>query len=96
MIFVDGHEFRLIDQASGREGIDFCIGDGDEMGTLLIEHVRDAGFRQEIDVSLDPVSKGLNLNEDFFFLDPGLVHLHLPINGFPGWDISYDIALGKD
>jgi hypothetical protein len=40
--------------------------------------------------------KGLNLNEDFFFLDPGLVHLHLPINGFHGWDVSYDIAFGKD
>jgi hypothetical protein len=96
LIFVDGHEFRLIDQASGLEGIDFGIGDGDEMATLLIERIRDAGIRQEIDVSLNPVLKGLNLNWNFFFLDPGLVHLHLPIIGFPGWDISYDIAFGKD
>ena len=96
MILVDGHEFRLIDQVSGLEGIDFGFGDGDEMASFLIERVRDAGIRQEIDVSLNPVLKGLNFNEDFFFLDPGLVHLHLPINGFPGWDISYDMAFGKD
>jgi hypothetical protein len=83
VIFVYGHEFRLIDQAPGLEGIDFGIGDGDEMVTLLIERVRDAGIGQEIDVSLDPVLKGLNLNGDFFFLDPGFVHLHLPIYGFP-------------
>jgi hypothetical protein len=88
VIFVDGHEFRLIHQASGLEGIDLGIGDGDEMVTLLIEHVRDAGVRKEIDVSLNPVLKGLNLNGDLFFLDPGFIQLHVPFNGVPGWDIS--------
>jgi hypothetical protein len=84
VIFIDGHEFGFIDQASGLEGINFGIGDGNEMVILLIEHVRDAGIRQEVDVSLNPILKGLDLNGDFFLLDPGFVHFHLPINGFPG------------
>jgi hypothetical protein len=83
VILVDGYEFRLIDQVSGLEGIDFGIGDGDEMVTLLIEHVGDAGVGKEIDVSLNPVLKGLNCNRDLFLLDPGFIHFPFPRNGFP-------------